>query len=59
MKSLLASIVASLLVILAVIAAGEHHGISVTVYKAFISTYWLTLPIVLVGIFVDLFGDKK
>ena len=58
MKSLLASIIVALVIVIAVIAAGEHHGINVTVYKAFTSTYWLTLPIILVGLCVDLFGDK-
>ena len=58
MKSLLASIIAALIIVLAVIAAGEHHGINVTVYRAFVATYWLTLPMILIGLCVDLFGDK-
>ena len=58
MKSLLASVVLSLLVILAVIAAGDVHGIEVTVYEAIIATYWLTIPLIIVGVCVDLFGDK-
>ena len=58
MKSLLASIIAALLIVLAVIAAGQHHGIEVTVAEAIIATYWITIPTIIVGLCVDLFGDK-
>lgn len=58
MKSLLAAVVLALLVVIAVIAAGEYHGINVTVYKAFTATYWITIPTIIVGLCVDLFGDK-
>ena len=58
MKSLLAAIVLDLLIVLAVIAAGQHHGIEVTVAEAIIATYWITIPTIIVGLCVDLFGDK-
>ena len=58
MKSLLVSIIAALVIVLTTIAAGEYHGIEVTVIKALVATYWLTIPIIIVGICVDLFGDK-
>lgn len=58
MKSLLASIIAALIIVLAVIAAGQHHGIEVTVAEAIIATYWITIPTIIVGLCVDLFGDK-
>ena len=59
MKSLLASVVLSLLVILAVIAAGDVHGIEVSVLKAIIATYWITTPIIIIGVCIAVFGDKK
>ena len=59
MKSLLASIIAALLVILAVIAAGQHHGIEVTVAEAIIATYWLTIPLIIVGICIAIFGEER
>ena len=58
MKSLLASIIAALIIVLAVIAAGQHHGIDVTVYRAFVATYWITIPTIIVGLIIDLFGDR-
>ena len=58
MKSLLVSIIAALIIVLAVIAAGQHHGIEVTVAEAIIATYWITIPTIIVGLCVDLFGDK-
>ena len=58
MKTLLASIIAALLIVLAVIAAGQHHGIEVTVAEAIVATYWITIPTIIVGLCVDLFGDK-
>ena len=58
MKSLLAAIALALLVVIAVIAAGQHHGIEVTVAEAIIATYWITIPTIIVGLCVDLFGDK-
>lgn len=59
MKSLLASVVLALLIVLAVIAAGEHHGIEVTVIKALVATYWLTIPLIIVGICVAVFGTER
>ena len=58
MKSLLVAIIAALVIVLTTIAAGEYHNIDITVYEAIIATYWLTIPIIIVGICVDLFGDK-
>lgn len=58
MKSLLASIIVALTIVLAVIAAGNYHGIEVTVTKALVSTYWLTIPTIIVGLIIDLFGDR-
>ena len=58
MKSLLASVVLSLLIVLAVIAAGNYHGIEVTVAEALVATYWLTIPTIIVGLIIDLFGDR-
>lgn len=59
MKSLLASIVASLLIVLAVIAAGDAYGTEVTVIKALVATYWLTIPTILVGICIAIFGEER
>lgn len=59
MKSLLVSIIAALVIVIAVIAAGEHHGIDITVYKAFVATYWLTIPLIIVGICVAIFGEER
>ena len=59
MKSLLASVVLSLLVILAVIAAGDAYGTEVTVIKALAATYWLTITTILVGICIAIFGEER
>ena len=58
MKSLLVSISFALAIVLITVAAGDHHGINITVSKALISTYWLTIPLIIVGFCVDLFSDK-
>lgn len=58
MKSLLASIIVALLIVLAVIAAGDAYGTEVTVIKALVATYWLTIPTIIVGLITDLFGDR-
>ena len=58
MKSLLASVILALVIVIAVIAAGDVHGIEVTVTKAIISTYWLTIPIIIVGICIAVFGER-
>ncbi len=58
MKSLLASVVLSLLIVLAVIAAGDAYGVKVTVIKALVATYWITIPTIIVGLIIDLFGDR-
>ena len=55
MKSLLVSIIAALLVLV----AGEVHGIDITVSKALVSTYWLTIPLIIVGICVAVFGTER
>ena len=59
MKSLLVSIIAALLVILLLLVAGEVHGIDTTVSKALVSTYWLTIPLIIVGICVAVFGTER
>ena len=59
MKSLLVSIIAALLVILLVLVAGEVHGIDITVSKALVSTYWLTIPFIIVGICIAVFGTER
>ena len=59
MKSLLVSIIAALLVILLVLVAGEVHGIDITVSKALVSTYWLTIPLIIVGICIAVFGTER
>jgi len=59
MKSLLVSIIAALLVILVVLAAGDVHGIDITVSKALVSTYWLTIPMIIVGVCVAVFGTER
>ena len=59
MKSLLASIIFALAIVLITIAAGNHHGINITVSKALISTYWLTIPTILVGICIAIFGEER
>ena len=59
MKSLLVSIIAALLVILLILVAGEVHGIDTTVSKALVSTYWLTIPLIIVGICVAVFGTER
>lgn len=59
MKSLLASVVVALVIVIAVIAAGDVHGIDITVYKALVSTYWLTVPLIIVGICIAIFGEER
>lgn len=59
MKSLLVSIIVALVIIITIIAAGEYHGIEVNVSKAIVSTYWLTIPIVVVGIICAIFGKER
>lgn len=59
MKSLLASVIVALLIVITIIAAGEHHGMNISVTKAIVSTYWITLPMIIVGICVDIFGNKR
>ena len=59
MKSLLASIIAALLVVIAVIAAGDVHGIEVSVLKAIIATYWITTPIIIIGVCIAIFGEER
>lgn len=59
MKSLLVSIIAALLIVLLVLAAGDVHGIDITVSRALVSTYWLTIPLIIVGICVAVFGTER
>ena len=59
MKSLLVSIIAALLTLLAVIAAGDAYGTEVTVIKALAATYWITIPTILVGICIAIFGEER
>ena len=59
MKSLLASIIVALLIVITIIAAGNYHGIEVTVTKALTSTYWLTIPLIIVGVCVAVFGTER
>ena len=59
MKSLLVSIIAALVIVLTTIAAGEYHDIDITVSKALVSTYWLTIPLIVVGVCVAVFGTER
>ncbi len=58
MKSLLASIVAALAIIVVVITAGDVHGVNITVYEAFVATYWLTIPTIGIGMWIGLFSNE-
>ena len=59
MKSLLVSIIIALAIVLITIAAGDHHGINITVSKALISTYWLTIPLIVIGVCTAIFGEER